>query len=916
MTFSEFSVPSAIELLLLSAALFFIWPRSGFAKYPTSDGAGGAMARWLLPAVVIGPFLLAQIRIKGQLAGLHGAELGVTLYATFTAVIFAGLVWFNARQMNKEYEKRSRAEGAILELNRNLEGRIIEGTKALEQQTHLLTGQTSVLSEQEALLDLAHDSIFVRDINDRITFWNKGATQNYGWTKEQALGQVTHELLKTAFPDSLEQIEAELLAHGSWEGELSHVRADGSRIIVASRWAVQRDADGNPRAVLEINNDITERKRAQAALRLSEERLNLLTQGVKDHAIFMLDTEGRVATWNKGAELLKGYAAEEIIGQHFANFYTPGAIADGTPAQELRIAVEQGYCENEGWRLRKNGSRFWASVMITPLRDKTGHLLGFGKVTRDITVRKEAESKILSLAERLALATTIARVGVWEWDLSQNTVAWDATMFEIYGFRPEDKWSVPMPYEKWATTVHPDDLRAAEVMLERAIKGRNPESAEFRITRPDGSVRDILAIEKAVLDVHGEVVRMVGVNTDITEQKEAAKILAQSGIDQLRFKDEFLSHVSHEIRAPLSAIMQFTGIILDGLAGEITPEQRQFEQIVLQNARQLQSMIVDLLEVTRMENGKLSVEPEVLSVNGTIADVLNTMRGNAVTKGIDLSSELPDGLQATYADPTRLRQILIILIDNAIKFTPRGGRVKIQVQPWKEDPQFLCIGVSDTGSGIEPEKVERIFERLYQASHDHRAMKEGLGIGLYICKDLVSQQGGQIWVESKLHKGSSFSFTLPIFSLKRFIVPMLKNDKWPNESAALVTVEMRLPEPWPSKDSQGEWSEEVHSILQSCTLPNLDVLLPKISSRAEGERFFVLAFADEKGATVLANRIREQFERLPRLNEAGLTLTVSHSMLNSFTRDDSTSVSDIVATLAANLEEKIGPQNMGMSHHA
>jgi hypothetical protein len=201
--------------------------------------------------------------------------------------------------------------------------------------------------------------------------------------------------------------------------------------------------------------------------------------------------------------------------------------------------------------------------------------------------------------------------------------------------------------------------------------------------------------------------------------------------------------------------------------------------------------------------------------------------------------------------------------------------------------------------------TERVFERHYQVSGLTQTSRNGLGLGLYICKDLVTRQGGKIWVRCRPQKGSIFSFTLPVSSLNDSIAPLLKDDKWPAESVALIMVETRLPDPWPSRKSQEEWSHEARSLLQRCLLPDLDVLLPKTSSGAEGERFFVAAFADQHGASVLANRIRQQFERLPRLKQAGLSLAVSCSMLQPVPREVGASVENVVASMVKSLEESI-----------
>jgi PAS domain S-box-containing protein len=762
-------------------------------------------------------------------------------------------------------------------------------------------------------------AIVMLDPQGRVTTWNEGAAHIEGYCAEEIIGQhfsrfYTPEAVEAGRPSLELKIATE---QGRCEEEGWRVRKDGSQFWANVVLTSVRGDNGQLGGVSRVTRDITARKGVEEALRQSEEKFRLLVQGVKDYAILMLDPQGRVTTWNEGAERIKGYRPEEIIGEHFSRFYTPEAVAAGHPSWELRIATEQGRFEEEGWRVRKDGSRFWASVVITALRNEIGQLRGFGKVTRDITDRKQAESKLRLLTERLSLATAVAKVGVWEWDLAGASVAWDKTMFEIYGLPPtepaaHENWSAPMPYERWSSAVYPDDLLAAEAALQKTIKDKGQTSSEFRVTLPDGEVRNILAMQKAVTDQHGNVARIVGVNIDITERKREEEAREQRGKDQLRLKDEFLSQVSHEIRSPLSAIMQFTAIVLDGLAGKINDEQREYQQIVLQNARQLQSMIDDLLEVTRLENGRLRVGLESLSASEIVADTLNTHHGNACAKGVSLSCELSPNLPAAYADPVRFRQILSILTDNAIKFTPFGGTVKIGVRPWGEAPEFLCIEVSDTGTGIDSKHVEKIFERLYQTPDSGQLNRQGLGLGLFICKELVTRQGGEIWVQSTLQEGSTFSFTLPIFSLKKLMAPLLKKNKWPHESAAVIAVDIHDRKGPTSKQGQKEGAREIRELIRSCLMPNLDVLLPQMTAGGGKERFLVAAFADEQGVSVLSKRIREQLEGCSQIAGSGSTVTVFHTVLNPFVLNEGESMDDIVATLVANLDEAIrSPNSLG-----
>jgi signal transduction histidine kinase len=382
---------------------------------------------------------------------------------------------------------------------------------------------------------------------------------------------------------------------------------------------------------------------------------------------------------------------------------------------------------------------------------------------------------------------------------------------------------------------------------------------------------------------------------------EAAELIRK---EQMRFKDEFLSHVSHELRSPLTAIKQFTTILAGGLAGELNAEQAEYQRIVLKNVEQLQSMIDDLLEVTRLETGKLTVAPESVCVADALADTLNTLQETARDKGVALSCEVAPELPLAYADPTRLRQVLINLTENAIKFSPTGGAATLRVRRFEEDPQSLLVEVSDTGCGIAPELGDRVFERLYQVSEGVHGSRKGLGLGLHICKELVTQQGGTIWVAPREDPGCTIRFTLPVYSLNRMLAPMLENDRWPNESAGVVVVEMRFPDLPYERESCRDWSREVRRLVQRCVLPDLDVLLPRVTFHPKAEHVLIVAFADEKGATVLANRIREQLDRLPRL-PAGRSLTVSRIMLPPCPREDGLSADVILSRMSRRLEELI-----------
>lgn len=347
---------------------------------------------------------------------------------------------------------------------------------------------------------------------------------------------------------------------------------------------------------------------------------------------------------------------------------------------------------------------------------------------------------------------------------------------------------------------------------------------------------------------------------------------------QLQLRDEFFSHVSHELRSPLTAIYEFASILADGIAGECSSTQHGYLNIILRNVGQLESMIGDLLEVTRAETGKLTIEPQRTSLAAIAQDAADTVGAAAAAKQIELGSAHQPNLPHVYADPVRLRQVFLNLLNNAIKFTPEGGAVTIRTGTYPFDPSRLLASVADTGPGIPPDAAEHIFERLYQRNNGGEAGRKGLGLGLYICKELVHRQGGKIWVESEPGKGSTFCFTVSIFSLGGIIAPILTKDRC-HEPIALICVSLARHAGWRSHEAKAAVVRDALYLLRRCVLPDLDILLPQIESADGIERFFIVATAEAAGIEILMKRIRGQIERSPELRAVNLTWEVSWKRL-------------------------------------
>jgi len=386
------------------------------------------------------------------------------------------------------------------------------------------------------------------------------------------------------------------------------------------------------------------------------------------------------------------------------------------------------------------------------------------------------------------------------------------------------------------------------------------------------------------------------------ERQALLRSLEMSRKQQLEFKNQFLSHVSHELRTPLTCIHQYVSLMLDGLAGPVSPEQRDHLGTIAKSVNQLHAMIRDLLEATRAESGKLRVEPRCLTICELIQQAVAMMQATAQEKEVGLEIGVDTRIPFVHADPDRVLEVLINLIDNGIKFTPPGGSVIIKACLVEADADMVYVSVTDTGRGISPEAKALIFERLYQDPDSVDNNRSGLGLGLYITKELINLHGGRIWVASELGHGSTFTFTLPLYSLAKLLAPAIVHEGCLRDAIVLVRVEL-VPR---SNPPRGNWKEtclQSLELLRRCVYLDKDLVLPALGGGPR-ESFFVVASTDLERAEIMMTRIRGQLGRSEELQALG-EVKVSATAVPLPSQPSDTPVEALVQQVADRVTEMI-----------
>ena len=485
---------------------------------------------------------------------------------------------------------------------------------------------------------------------------------------------------------------------------------------------------------------------AEDALRDCEDKYRALLDEIHDYAIFMLNPAGQIVSWHAGAERIKGYTAEEIIGQHFSCFFSPKDITLGRPEEVLRMAAANGRHEEHGMRVRKDGSQFLASVTFKALRDSVGILRGFSEISRDLSEIRESGAKYRGLLEAAPDAMVVV-------NQEGEIVLLNVQAEKQFGYHRDElvgqkvKNIIP---EGFAERLVADSTRSAADALAQQIG----TGIELSGRRKDGSEFPIEIMLSPLESSEGILV--TAAIRDISVRKDAEKHLVKT-VGELKRSNDDLQHfahvASHDLQEPLRMVASYTQLLARRYKGRLDSDADEFIAFAVDGCNRMQGLIHDLLAYSRAgTNGKTICEvPAEGALNEAIANLRVTIEENdaIVTH---------DSLPAIRTDDTQLAQVFQNLVGNAIKY--RSADVpRVHVSATNNGRNEWIFSVQDNGIGIDPQYFERIFI-LFQRLHGRNEF-EGTGIGLAICQKIVERLGGRIWVESQPGKGSAFYFALP-----------------------------------------------------------------------------------------------------------------------------------------------------------
>lgn len=522
-----------------------------------------------------------------------------------------------------------------------------------------------------------------------------------------------------------------------------------------------RIGHSNRRQVAILFSDITERRRADDALREREEQLRLIFESATEYAIVVSDCERRVTGWNSGAERLLGYTDQEILGQSADIIFTPEDRASHQPEREASIAAEKGRATNERWHVRKDGTRFWGSGVMFRLHDRDKELCGFLKIMSDRTADRQVEQDLRQSEERLRLALDSAELGTWEYHATTRTFFIDERTRALFGI-PHD---VAPTYDVYLRAVHPEDRQRVHERVERVLNGEGGGHYrdEYRvISVSDGTVRWVRAAGRVNFDGEGRPAHVIGTVLDISDLMKAREVLARRSEelertvedrtrqlrDTVQQLETFSYSVVHDMRAPLRSVRSFANILDEEYGPQLDDNARSYLRRLKTSAGRMDALITDVLAYSRVSSAEVTLA--AVNLDQLVREIVEQYpQFQECTECVQILSPLP----AVLGNRALLTQCISNLLGNALKFVPPNTHPRVVVRAEAQAGK-VRLWFEDNGIGIAPEYRDRIFGLFHRL---HRADQyPGTGIGLAIVQKAVQRMRGMVGVESEPNKGSRF----------------------------------------------------------------------------------------------------------------------------------------------------------------
>jgi len=620
----------------------------------------------------------------------------------------------------------------------------------------------------QLLLENIPQAIIMMDKDGYMEYANPAACTLTGYTAGELFNQPLYLLYNHVEEDAVRtkyELD-EALRQGRFATEGWKIRKDKSRLWAETVLAPVYDAEGSLVGFSCTLTDRSQAKQSELELRQSEERFRLMVEGVRDYSIFMLDPEGYIMTWNDGAKNIKGYNAHEVIGKHFSLFYTGDDLKTQKHQVELETAKTTGRYEEEGWRVKKNGSVFWASVVLTALYNDQNKHIGFSKVTRDLTERKHNEEALRQSEERYRmLVEQVTDYGIFMLDDKGRIVSWNEGAKNIKGYTEAEILG------KYFTIFYPEEdiLNGKPAMeLKHARTVGKYEEEGWRL-RKDGSRFWASVVITAVYNPEGALMGFSKVTRDLTERKKSEKALTESYEVYRRLTEElkvtnaelsyankeleqFTSIVSHDLQEPVRTTKSFLQLIESKLPPDTAPDIKSYVGKSMTAINRMRQLIQNLLQYSQL--ARVDIDPQPVNVEELVNEALQNLKGSVDLSQADIVIE--NEVDTVQGDRVQLLQLLQNLISNALKFTDgTAPQVIVRSQQQEGVPLF---SVQDNGIGIHPSDIGKVFE-IFRRLHTQKPYP-GTGIGLAICKKIVDRHQGRIWLESAPGKGTTFYFTL------------------------------------------------------------------------------------------------------------------------------------------------------------